>query len=111
MRESKSTIENKLNQQLETSIKLHEYLKTQIGNIIKISRIIEEALNTGKKVIVFGNGGSAADSQHMVGELIGRFYQERKPLRAIALTTNTTILTAIANDYGFKKVFSRQIEA
>lgn len=72
---------------------------------------IVEALQKGKKVLVMGNGGSAADAQHLAGELVGRFLRERKALAAIALTTDTSVLTAIANDYGYDKVFKRQVEA
>lgn len=86
-------------------------LKSQLENIEKASKSIIGALKDGKKLLIFGNGGSAADSQHMAAELVGRFRMERKALPAIALTTNTSTLTAIANDYGYDVVFSRQIEA
>ncbi|MBC7081645.1 MAG: D-sedoheptulose 7-phosphate isomerase [Thermoplasmatales archaeon] len=79
--------------------------------IEEIANIIVSALKNGKKVIAFGNGGSAADAQHFVAELVGKFLISRKPYKAIALTTNTSILTAIGNDYGFEEVFSRQIQA
>jgi len=69
------------------------------------------SLRRGGKVVVFGNGGSAADAQHMAAELVGRFLRERRPLAAIALTTDTSALTAIANDFGFEHVFARQVEA
>jgi D-sedoheptulose 7-phosphate isomerase len=69
------------------------------------------ALEAGGKLIFFGNGGSAADAQHLVAELTGRYLRERKALAAIALTTNTSSLTAIGNDYSYDEVFSRQIEA
>ncbi len=69
------------------------------------------ALRAGGKIIVFGNGGSAADSQHMAAELVGRFKKERKGIPAIALTTNTSTLTALSNDYGYDKSFERQVEA
>ena len=65
----------------------------------------------GGKLLIFGNGGSAADAQHLATELVGRFTRERVALPAIALTTDTSILTAVANDYGFDRVFARQIEA
>jgi D-sedoheptulose 7-phosphate isomerase len=68
------------------------------------------ALREGKKVLVMGNGGSAADAQHLAAEFIGRFLLERKALPAIALTTDTSILTAVGNDYGFDEVFKRQVE-
>ncbi len=69
------------------------------------------ALTAGHKILLFGNGGSAADAQHIAGELVGRFYRERRALPAIALTTDTSILTAIGNDYGFEHVFARQVAA
>jgi D-sedoheptulose 7-phosphate isomerase len=69
------------------------------------------ALKAGKKMLVFGNGGSAADAQHFAAELVGRFETERQPLAAIALTTDTSVLTAIGNDYGFDAVFVRQVGA
>lgn len=69
------------------------------------------ALKNKKKIIFFGNGGSAADAQHLATELVVRFKKNRKPISAIALTTDTSILTAISNDFSFKKIFSRQIEA
>lgn len=69
------------------------------------------ALKSGKKILFCGNGGSAADAQHWAGELVSRFYYDRPGLSAIALTTDTSILTAIGNDYGYDSVFSRQIEA
>ncbi len=72
--------------------------------------MIIECLKNNKKIIVFGNGGSAADAQHIVAEFIGRFKLERKSLPAIALTTNSSILTALANDYSFDTIFSRQCE-
>ncbi len=72
---------------------------------------IAEALAAGKKLLVFGNGGSAADAQHIAGELVNRFLQERRALPAVSLTTDGGVLTCIANDTGFEKVFARQIEA
>ncbi len=70
-----------------------------------------KALSSGKKLLFCGNGGSAADCQHAAGELVGRFKLERKGLAAVALTTDTSILTAVGNDYGFDEVFARQVEA
>ena len=72
---------------------------------------IATALRTGRKVLACGNGGSAADAQHLVAELVGRFAGERRAWPAIALTTDTSVLTAVANDYGFERVFARQVEA
>lgn len=73
--------------------------------------LVQEALARGKKLLFAGNGGSAADCQHMAGEFVSRFMFDRNPLPAIALTTDTSILTAIANDYGYEKAFSRQVQA
>jgi D-sedoheptulose 7-phosphate isomerase len=86
---------------------------TLAANKEKISaavKIVTSALKKSRKIILFGNGGSAADSQHIAAELIGRFQKERKALAAIALTTDTSILTALTNDYGPEIVFSRQVE-
>lgn len=85
--------------------------KTEIENIEKAAQTIITSLLSGGKLLIFGNGGSAADSQHIAAELVGRFKIERKPLPAIALTTNSSALTAIANDYGYDASFSRQVEA
>ncbi|MGK7344781.1 MAG: D-sedoheptulose-7-phosphate isomerase [Candidatus Nitrospinota bacterium M3_3B_026] len=79
--------------------------------IAAIARMIVETLKEGGKLILAGNGGSAADAQHMASELVGRYLKDRPPLAAIALTTDTSAITAISNDYGFEKVFSRQLEA
>ena len=73
--------------------------------------LIAGALREGRKLLLFGNGGSAADAQHIAAELVGRFLRERRPLPAIALTTDTSALTAIGNDYGFDDVFARQVRA
>lgn len=82
-----------------------------LGLVIKIAELIVEAYRNGKKVILFGNGGSAADAQHIAAELVGRYCIDRDPLPAIALTTNTSSLTAIGNDYTFDIVFTRQLKA
>lgn len=88
-----------------------ELLRTSISRIIEISNLVIDCLQKNGKVILFGNGGSAGDSQHIAAELVGRFKKDRQALAAIALTTNTSILTALANDYGYDSVFARQIEA
>ncbi|MBF0484808.1 MAG: D-sedoheptulose 7-phosphate isomerase [Candidatus Omnitrophica bacterium] len=80
-------------------------------NILRLVEVIIKALRTGNKILFFGNGGSAADCQHLAAELVGRFQKERIALPAIALTTDTSILTAIGNDYGFDAIFERQIDA
>jgi len=74
-------------------------------------RIITDCLKRGNKILLFGNGGSAADAQHIAAEFTGRFVKERRGLPAIALTTDTSALTAIGNDYGFDRIFERQVEA
>jgi D-sedoheptulose 7-phosphate isomerase len=85
--------------------------KKFIAATAAIADRIARSLNRGGKVMLAGNGGSAADAQHMAAELVGRFVNDRKALAAIALTTDTSALTAIGNDYGFENVFARQIEA
>lgn len=82
-----------------------------LEQIDRIAYKIKLALASGKKVLFCGNGGSAADSQHLAAEFVGRFQKERSGLPAIALTVDTSILTAVANDYGYDKVFARQVEA
>lgn len=79
--------------------------------IAEMVTLLAETFKRGGKLLVMGNGGSAADAQHFVAEIVGRFKMERRGLPAIALSTDTSILTAIGNDYGFDKVFSRQVEA
>ena len=73
--------------------------------------LLSDAFRSGRKLLVFGNGGSSADAQHLTAELVGRFVAERRPLPAIALTTNQAVLTAWSNDYSFEDVFARQVEA
>lgn len=75
----------------------------------RAARLLDTCLAGGSKILVCGNGGSAADSQHLAAELVGRFEREREPLAAIALTTDTSILTAVANDYAYDEVFARQV--
>jgi D-sedoheptulose 7-phosphate isomerase len=82
----------------------------KLDNVAEAARILIECYSRGGKVMVFGNGGSAADSQHMAAEFLVRFEKERRSLPCIALSTNTSTLTATANDYDFDKIFSRQIE-
>ena len=82
-----------------------------IATIARVSEVMIESLRAGHKLLLFGNGGSAADSQHIAAEFVGRFAFDRPALPALALSVNTSALTAIGNDYGFDQVFSRQIEA
>ena len=79
--------------------------------LVEVGGRIAEALRAGGKVLTFGNGGSAADAQHLAAELVGRFRRERPGLAALALTTDPSVLTAVGNDYGFDAVFRRQVEA
>ena len=88
-----------------------DFLEKNYENLEKMVEKITECLERGNKILICGNGGSAADSQHFAAELVGRFKLERKGLPAIALTTDTSILTAIGNDYGFDQIFERQVEA
>lgn len=96
-----------INQHIETVEKLKD---GQMQNIAKIARICNDAIASGHKILLCGNGGSAADSQHIAAEFVGRFYRERVSLPAIALTTDTSILTAVANDYDYVDIFRRQVE-
>ena len=94
-----------------TAIALHERMRANLGSTLVAAQAISDALKAGKKLLLFGNGGSASDAQHMSAELVGRFQRERAAMAAIALTTDTSIVTSIANDYSFKQVFARQVEA
>ena len=103
---------NILANEIEEHIDLVNQLKDVLPiKVKKIAELIINAINNNKKIILFGNGGSAADAQHIAAEFTGRFVKERVGLPAIALSTDTSALTAIANDYGFEYIFSRQIEA
>jgi len=103
-----SMIESELNSHKQTIEKTIAELQNYIYTACVM---VSEAIVDGKKLLLFGNGGSAADAQHIAAELTGRYKSERKGLPAIALTTDTSALTAIGNDYGYKEVFKRQIEA
>lgn len=82
-----------------------------VGRIAAVVELLVTALREGRKLLIMGNGGSAADAQHFAAEIVGRFRMERRALPAIALTTDTSILTAVGNDYGFDLIFRRQVEA
>lgn len=101
--------QDEIRKQLEDNIALQRYLQKQIKVLTTIAELLVQAFQKGRKVLLFGNGGSAADAQHIACELNGKFYRNRDPLPAIALTTNSSSLTAIANDYGYNEVFTRQI--
>ena len=103
-----------IRKQIEESLKVKKLLlddETIQKSIKESVKLCCEALKNDKKIIFAGNGGSAADAQHLAGELINRFGFERPGLSAIALTTDTSVITSISNDYGFEKLFSRQIQA
>ncbi len=96
----------------EHKIIVDEILSSDIIDKIEtVAKNIIECYKNGGKVLIFGNGGSAADAQHFSAELINRFKKDRRPLPAISLTTDTSALTSIANDYGFEKIFEKQIDA
>lgn len=106
------SISGEIAKRLEESILIKQAVaKSKIGEIESIAKLIISAYRRGGKVVLFGNGGSAADAQHIACELVGRFALKRRAFPAIALTTNASTLTAVANDYGYKAVFSRQVEA
>ncbi len=101
------SIESIIEQHIETAKKM-QMLSKEIENICEICF---DALEKGKKIFLAGNGGSAADAQHIAAEFVGRFTTERRALPALALTTDTSVLTSVSNDYGFEYIFSRQLEA
>ena len=101
-----------LRQHFEEGIELRRRMaQTLPAQIVRAGEALASALKSGNKALACGNGGSAADSQHFAAELVGRFERERPGMPAIALTTDTSALTAIANDYDFDRVFSKQVEA
>jgi D-sedoheptulose 7-phosphate isomerase len=106
------TMEKRIRAALEENIAVTQKLLMDLTpRIAEATRICLSALKKGKKLLVFGNGGSAADAQHFACELVGRFQKDRAALPAIALSVNTSNLTAIANDHGFDTIFERQVEA
>ena len=103
-----STIKEEFSEHLKVSKKTME----SIGKPIEIAaKLCIDSLKKGNKILIFGNGGSAADAQHIAAEIVGRYKIERKGLSAIALTTDTSILTSVSNDYGYLYLFKRQVEA
>ena len=103
----KDIIQNEFNEHIKTSNLIHNLTDA----VATSAQICIDCLNNGGKILIFGNGGSAADAQHIAAELVGRYKVDRKGLPAIALTTDSSALTSIANDFGFKNVFDRQVEA
>ena len=93
------------------TIRLHDAVRrASQADVLRVVDLLAAAFRHGRRVLVFGNGGSASDAQHLASEFVGRFQKERRAVAAIALTTDTSILTAIGNDYAFDRVFARQIE-
>lgn len=103
----KAFIESEFHAHIQSANKIFSLTE----EIEKVAKILTNALDKGNKILICGNGGSAADAQHFAAELTGRYKKERKGLSAIALSVDTSALTAIGNDYGFEFVFSRQVEA
>ncbi len=99
-----------IRQELTAAADCFRQLAGQADTVGRIADMCARSLRAGHKILFCGNGGSAADSQHLAAELIGRYKMERRPLPAIALTTDTSILTAVGNDYGYDDVFRRQVE-
>jgi D-sedoheptulose 7-phosphate isomerase len=97
--------------QVEASMRVKNELLQDLGPCLDVTRALVAAYRNGRTMLLFGNGGSAADAQHIAAEFLGRFYIERPAVAAHALTVNTSALTAIANDYSFEMVFARQVEA
>lgn len=107
-------MKNYIKQQIQKSLQVKQILLCDEENLLKIQKVCEEiiaAYKRGNKTLIAGNGGSAADAQHIAAEFVSRFNFDRPGLASIALTTDTSILTAIGNDYGYEKLFARQIEA
>ncbi len=105
-------MQDKINQHISRHIEVfQQVVMPMVKDIERCAQLMCQALIQGNKILVMGNGGSAADAQHFAAELVGRFLKNRKALPAIALTTDSSILTAVANDFGYEQVFSRQVEA
>ncbi len=104
-------MENEIITSLENTIKVITRIKDLSSLILKISNIIISAYKNHNKMILFGNGGSAADAQHIAAEFVGKFYKNRESLPALAFHTNTSVITATANDFGYDKIFERQVAA
>jgi D-sedoheptulose 7-phosphate isomerase len=104
-------MQDKIKAELKESIEVkNQVIKKLAPQIEQAAKWMIEALKAGNKILLFGNGGSAADAQHIAAELIGRYQKDRKSLAAIALTTDTSIITSLSNDYGFENIFAKQIE-
>ncbi|MEP6923409.1 MAG: D-sedoheptulose 7-phosphate isomerase [Pyrinomonadaceae bacterium] len=116
MKDSHDKVKTSGAQIIENALKAHQFLfdsllSDEITAIERCGDLICAALLSGNKVLLCGNGGSAADAQHIAAEFVGRYERERRGLPSIALTTDTSALTAIGNDYGYERIFARQVEA
>jgi D-sedoheptulose 7-phosphate isomerase len=101
-----------VSEQLEESASLAlRVAREEADTICRMAELVIESYRHNGALLICGNGGSAADAQHLAGEMVGRFLKEREPLRCIALTTDTSVLTAIGNDYGYEEIFARQVLA
>lgn len=106
------TVTSLLRRSLEEHLQVVQAtLQSQLGEIERAGALLRDTLQQGHKVLICGNGGSAADAQHIAAELVGRYERQRRAWPAIALSTDTSALTAISNDYGYEEVFARQVEA
>lgn len=105
---SRQRVESVVAESLETK---RRFFAERAADLVALADAIAERVRAGGKVLVFGNGGSAADAQHFAGELVGRFTKEGPPIPALALTTDSSIMTAVGNDYGYEHIFKRQLEA
>ena len=108
----KTSLSNDIKSQIESNIELSKKILNEFLSIIcDLGKIIASVVKAENKILICGNGGSAADAQHIAAEFINRFCMERRPLPAIALTTDTSVITSIGNDYDFKYIFSKQVSA
>jgi len=87
------------------------FLRDNLDNLVRVINVVADCFRRGNKLLIFGNGGSAADAQHIAAEFVNRFMRERPPLPALALTTDTSVVTSIANDYDYKDIFAKQVKA
>ena len=106
------SLETRFRQAFTESIELKSRVLDELGPVVAVAaELLAQVFKTGGRVLIFGNGGSAADAQHLAAEFVNRFQVERPPLAALALTTDSSILTAVANDYDFREVFAKQVRA
>ncbi len=108
----KADLENHVLQALEDSLHVkRRAVRENLSDLVRCADLMAACLSSGHKILIFGNGGSAADAQHIAAEFVNRFRTERPPLAAVALTTDTSILTSVGNDFTFHEIFSKQIQA